>query len=147
MNAENYSLDKLQDIVIPNAPPFWPPAPGVWVALIVTIAIVLFMFIRLRAARQQNAYRRAGLDLLNNARTVYDVSVILKRVALVAFPREQVASLYGNEWAVFLNNRCKGCRFTEFAEYDVSREADQQLLKMANSWIRRHRAAELTRGG
>ena len=52
--------------------------------------------------RQENAYRRAGLALLARAETAHEISVILIRVALAAFPREQAASLVGEDWRGFL---------------------------------------------
>lgn len=141
MDADTYSLDNLRDIVIPDAPAVWPPAPGVWVAIIVVLSVVLFAVIRWRARRKRNAYRRAGIALLAEARTVYDVSVILKRVALAAYSREQVASLYDTEWTAFLDNTCSRCRFKKFTNLDRSNEADRKLLKMARRWIQGHRVS------
>ena len=97
MDENQYSLSNLRDIIVPDAPPIWPPAPGIWVALGIVVGIVLLIVWRLYKARKRNAYRRAGLQLLSGTETVHDVSVLLKRVALAAFPREQVASLYGDD--------------------------------------------------
>ena len=46
---------------------------------------------------RRNAYRREALRELEEADAA-DISAILKRTALVAFPREQVASLSGAAW-------------------------------------------------
>ena len=66
-------------------------------AILASIAFILIY--QRRQARKRDAYRRAGLALLDGVSTVHDVSVVLKRVALAAYPREQVASLYGEDWA------------------------------------------------
>jgi hypothetical protein len=147
MDADTYSLNNLRDIVIPDAPAIWPPAPGVWVAIIVVVSVVLFLVLRWRAVRERNAYRRAGLELLAEARSVYDVSVVLKRVALVAYSREQVASLYGKAWAAYLDNTCSRCRFIKYVEGDISSQADHKLLKMARRWIHGHRVPRRVQTG
>ncbi len=142
MNSDSYSLSNLRDIVVPKPPPFWPPAPGVWVVLAIVTAVMLVLCWRLYAARRRNAYRRAGLALLGGAGTVHDVSVLLKRVALAVFPREQVASLYGKDWVVFLNRTCSQSTLSEIATTDSGVAASQELIEHAGVWIRRHRIPE-----
>ncbi len=142
MNSEQYSLNNLRDIVVPHPPPFWPPAPGVWVVLGVVAATVLIVWWRRHLIQKRNAYRSAGLVLLGDARTVHDVSVVLKRVALAVFPREQVASLYGRDWVAFLKTTCSQTSFSEIAGTEYSAEASQALIELAGFWIRFHRIPE-----
>lgn len=141
MLAESHSLENLRDIVIPEAPSIWPFSTGLWVVLIIVTALLAYICLQWYLARKRNAYRRAGLELLTSARTVYDVSVILKRVALAAYPREQVASVYGEQWIEFLDMTCPKCRFSEFPETDESSEADHRLKQMASTWIEQHRVS------
>ncbi|MFW2373832.1 MAG: DUF4381 domain-containing protein [Gammaproteobacteria bacterium] len=139
MNKDPYSLDNLRDIMLPDAPPLWPPAPGAWLLLAILAGIILLLVLQLHTARKRNAYRRAGMALLHSANTVHDVSVCLKRVALAIFPRQQVASLYGEDWVVFLNNSCAQCRFAVTdLEAPVSK-ANAQLIEQAAIWIQQHR--------
>jgi hypothetical protein len=142
MINEQYSLENLRDIVVPDPPPFWPPAPGVWVMLGIVTAAVLIVFWRLHVARKRNAYRRAGLGLLEEARTANDISVLLKRVALAVFPREQVASLYGKDWIAFLNRTCSRSHFSEMGATNSNTELSQELIEIAGIWIRHHRIPE-----
>ena len=142
MDRDQYALSNLRDIVIPDPPPFWPPAPGMWVALGIVVAVLLFVVWRFYATRKRNAYRKAGLLLLSGARTAHDVSVVMKRVALAAFPREQVASLYGDDWVVFLHRTCPRSDFSEMATTDAGTELDQELIELAGIWIRHHRVPE-----
>ena len=139
MNSEPYSLSNLRDIVVPDPPPFWPPAPGVWVVLGIVTAVVLIVCWRFHAAWKRNAYRRAGLALLGGATSAHGFAVILKRVALAVFPREQVASLYGKDWVAFLNMTCSRSDFSEVRTTDPSAEASQELIALAGIWIRHHR--------
>jgi len=142
MLDDQYSLSNLRDIVIPEPPPLWPPAPGAWVALGMALAIATVIAWRVHAGRKRNAYRKAGLLLLSRAATVYDVSVVLKRVALAAFPREQVASLCGDDWAAFLHKTCPRQMFEELVTSDAGTESDEDLVEMARTWIRHHRVPE-----
>jgi hypothetical protein len=144
MDENQYSLNNLRDIVMPDAPPFWPPASGFWVALAMVAAILLFVAWRLYTVRNRNAYRKAGLMLLGSAETAYDVSVVLKRVALAVFPREQVASLYGDDWAAFLHKTCPRSYFKALVSSNSGAEPAEDLVDLASTWIRHHRVPKLT---
>ena len=139
MNGEPYSLSNLRDIVVPDPPALWPPAPGVWLMLGVLTAVLLAVAWYAHASWQRKAYRRAGLALLGDARTAYDVAVILKRVALAAFPRALVASLYGEDWVAFLNQTCSDSDFAEVGTADAGASAGPELIQLADRWIRHHR--------
>jgi hypothetical protein len=139
MDGDQYSLNNLRDISIPDPPLFWPPAPGVWVALGMVLATLLFIAWRLHAVRKRNAYRKAGLLLLRRAETARDVAVVLKRVAFAVFPREQVASLYGQDWVEFLHESCPENHFSVMLASDAGDAPNEELVKLASIWIRRHR--------
>ena len=140
MPQDPASLQNLRDIAVPEPPPLWPPAPGVWVLLIVLAAVVTALAVFWRRRRADNAYRRAGLALLEDARTTRDVNIVLKRVALAVFPRPEVAPLYGGEWAAFLDGSCPSARFSPFGDLEDDAEAPREVRALARTWIRRHRA-------
>ena len=139
MPQDPASLQNLRDIAVPEPPPLWPPAPGVWVLVIVLAAVFAAMVVFWRRRWADNAYRRAGLSLLGEARTTRDVNIVLKRVALAVFPRPEVAPLYGDEWAAFLENSCRSVRFGPFADLEDDAEAPREVRALARTWIRRHR--------
>jgi hypothetical protein len=139
MNSERYSLSNLRDIVLPDTPGFWPPAPGVWIVLGILAAVLIIICWKWFSFRKRNLYRKAGLALMGNVKTVYDLSVLLKRVALAVFPREQVASLYGKDWVDFLNQTCPECNFSEEVMKNPGNEVGRRLLKISHSWIKNHR--------
>jgi hypothetical protein len=137
-----YSLARLKDIVVPDPPPLWPPAPGFWVLLLVVALGILLAIRQWRVVRNRSAYRRAGLDLLGEAVSAHDVSVAVKRVALAAFPRERVASLYGDDWAAFLHETCPRSDFSMLIANDAGARKSQDLDDLARTWIRHHRVPD-----
>jgi hypothetical protein len=140
VNPQDASLSNLHDIVVPAPPPLFPPAPGVWILLIIAVAVVLALALWWRRARARNAYRRAGLTLLKNARTAREVNIVVKRVALAAFPRSTVAPLWGDAWVAFLDRTCRRARFSSLEEVDADAEASSMMRSMAGTWIQRHDA-------
>lgn len=127
---------------MPDPPPFWPPAPGLWVAIGILILVVFLLIWQWRTIRKRNAYRKAGLVLLSEAVTTHDVSVVMKRVALAAFPRKQVASLYGDEWAAFLHETCPRSVFSTLIATDPGAGTHRELVNLARTWIRHHRVPD-----
>ena len=133
-------LSNLRDIVVPPAVSFWPPAPGWWVvgaACVVAAGFAVAVAVR---HWQRNAYRREALRALERA-DGRDISAILKRAALVAFPREQVASLNGAAWLAFLD-RTGGTVFagTPLLALTYGGTGDRDLVvAQARRWIERHR--------
>jgi hypothetical protein len=135
---DKYSLSNLRDIVIPEAPAILPLAPMLWWVLALVVLTVVILVLHWRRAYKRNAYRRAGLETLASAGTVHEVSVVLKRVALAAYPREQVASLYGEQWVAFLHQTCRRCDCSLLARARPEAAASG-LIKQAVVWIRHHR--------
>ncbi len=150
-------LAQLRDIHLPKPIGWWPLAPGwYWLAVLI---LMLFMtgiffitrhYINGRAKRQalhllasyQYQYQRD----LNAPSTAARLSELLKRVALVYFPRTKVASLQGEEWIAFLNSTSKGLDFekvrTELLDmpYQPSLSNDLNLfIKMVRNWIKQRR--------
>lgn len=103
-------LNRMHDIV--PAPPvsWWPPAPGWWVVLVVALVIagVALWFRRapdwraeaLRELDKIEAEFRTSGDVTHG---VAQISLLLRRVALVCRPRKVVASLTGDDWLRFLD--------------------------------------------
>ena len=133
-------LDQLNDIVIPAAPPFWPIAGGAWAVLLIGLYLLAIAVLYRRKKQQDNAYRTVGLSMLKKATTVYDVSILLKRVALATFPREQVASLYGEKWFEFLQATSKKKDYAIVLNADPQAQASKQQKALAAYWIKHHRA-------
>jgi hypothetical protein len=104
MNKDPASLDNLSDIAIPPPVSWWPLAPGWWVVIGIAVLVIAVAAWKMWLRWQANAYRRAALDELGNAKTVSTIAEILKRTALAAFPRVDVASLSGSAWCQRLSD-------------------------------------------
>jgi len=141
-------LSNLRDIVVPPAVYFWPPAPGWWLvgaACLVGAGVALAAAVR---HRRRNAYRRDALRELEIA-DARDISAVLKRAALAAFPREQVASLSGPAWLAFLD-RTGGTRFaaTALASMPYGGSGDRDaVVAEARRWITSHSPSAVRKAG
>jgi hypothetical protein len=146
--SPNAPLDKLHDYYQP-APPAWIPQTIGWYVLFGVVVLLLLWF-AIHALRRWlvNRYRREALRELAIA-TPGQFSALLKRTALVAWPREKVASLSGDAWLKFLSDAgatesfqsAPGNRIEELAlrAGSVSVEDEQTLRTTVAEWIRRHR--------
>ncbi|MGC4016472.1 MAG: DUF4381 domain-containing protein [Luteolibacter sp.] len=148
MSDDPTSLDRLHDLVAPPPAPWWPPTPG-WsivlaIAAIALLAWLLNAFIRWQA----NRYRREALALLDDPGTPpREWSAILKRAALVAWPRADVASLTGPEWLSFLDRTAGMTQFTagagrslEAIAFGPSGTVDAAAVRQVTRlWITRHK--------
>ncbi len=104
---------QLRDIHIPASPPWWPPAPGWWLlAALLLIVLLLGVWWLLRAQRRRRRQRAVLAQLHALEQTLIadptpehlaGLSAILKRLALLKFPRREVAALHGTAWLAFLD--------------------------------------------
>ena len=160
--ADPASLTNLKDIVEPAAIAWWPPAPGMvllGVLVLIWAAVAALLWWR---RWHHNAYRREALgELADIARQMgadptrvdgmRQLSVLLKRVALAAYPRVQVASLAGDQWVAFLDQavnkdifskgpgRLLTSAMTEPRPGDALTAADcDQAVEAVRQWITAH---------
>lgn len=148
MSSDPASLANLRDIVTPPPVPWWPLAPGWWFLL-----TALGLFAALVAVYQgrrwrANAYRRAALRAVDGAENAAAIAEILKRAALVAYPRTQVASLTGSAWVNWLAETggrpvpaavSQALTVGAYAEREVAEVSE--LAAFAAEWIRSHKFA------
>jgi hypothetical protein len=151
------SLQNLNDIILPGPVPWWPLAPG-WYALFAILAVVLvYLSGRWWNARSRNRYRRqalAELAVIRHSQTtdaLQQLPSLVKRAALAAWPREQVASLNGAAWHRFLDESAGGDQFSAGAGATLDRLAYQsnladgpsqedraEVLEAAGFWLKNH---------
>ena len=149
MNPDPASLDNLRDIAEPPAVPWYPFAPGWWVLLGIAVVAGLYFGIRAWLNWKRNAYRRAALAELEGGGDVAKASEILKRTALVAFPRTKVAALTGSAWCAWLEEMGAVSmpetvreEFAQGVYGNPGGECSLEVLEYSRSWISGHRVEE-----
>ena len=148
-------LELMHEIVIPDPVPWTPQTPGWWVLLGWSVAVAILIGIAIVRRRRRNRYRREALALLDvidaeqhlaPTESARRIAEIVKRTALVAYPRQRVARLYGERWAAFLRESAgNDKRVAEAAEAMANAayrpDADgRSIMQPAKRWVRVHRA-------
>lgn len=148
-------LALMHDLVMPESVSWLPQTPGWWIVLGWFAAVLLLAVRQIIRLRRRSRYRRdalAELDSINAAAgadsslAAQHIAAVLKRTALVAYPREDVAGLYGTEWARFLTESAGNDPQVARAAEDLAAAAyrpgvDPNILTgPARRWIRLHRA-------
>ena len=124
------ALAALHDIVVPAPVAWWPPAPGWYGVGALVLVLAGWRVWRIYRRWRGNAYRRDALRevvalraALGQAETraaaLADLAALLRRVAMHATPRVQVATLSGDAWLSFLDAGLGG---------DAFRHGDGRLL-------------------
>lgn len=125
--AEVKGLEALHDIHLPAPLGWWPLASG-WYALALGVMLLLVVLACIVYRRHRKGrYKRQALQLLSNYETQYQqggqsqiaaarVSELARRVALVYYPRVDVAGLQGQAWIAFLKQSSKGLDFDALSE-------------------------------
>lgn len=101
-------LAQLNDIIAPSLPSFWPPAPIYWFlsgALIILLLLSVYLFKKYKKQKVKQKTALKQLTQLQDANADFILlNQLLKGVALLYFPRRQVASLHGEQWFDFLQS-------------------------------------------
>jgi len=151
-------IDLIDRLTVPAepAPVSMTPQTTGWLVLAILAGLAL-VWLAWRWYRhwRANAYRRAALsELVTSGDDPAAIAAILRRTALAAWPRGEVASLSGGEWLAFLDATGGDGGFVAgpgetmlAAPYRPGRaEPAPELRDLARRWIRRHRvvAREVT---
>jgi cbb3-type cytochrome oxidase subunit 3 len=147
-------LAKLRDIHLPEPISFWPLAPGWYALALLSLLLIGLAYYFIRRSQKNAAAKRQALILLQDYEQDYlknknsqvaamNVSELLRRVALVYFPRDEVAGLEGEAWLLFLTKTSKGLDFREnketllVAPYQPIQLIDlEPLFYKARGWIK-----------
>ena len=130
-NATNNITSAPPEIKLPagnkiyDTPSIWPLAAGWWVVivlLLVTLGFAGYKGYRYRQMkRQQHALLRTleafdkNLQRDKNSVAITQMNQLLRRLALMHFPRQQVASLTGKQWLAFLDKTGNTTAFSKGA--------------------------------
>lgn len=150
--TQDMALASLHDIHLPSALGIWPLAPGWYVLMLLLAGLGVFGIMRLFVSRPKRIALRSLMayqtQLSDPVACCANVAVLLKRVALVYYPRVSVACLHGDAWIDFLNHTGKGVDFClvrtallvrpyQSSVHDMEQAMvdAQALLKVARQWV------------
>lgn len=113
--------DTFGQLIEPAPVSFHFGAPGWYVVLLLLVAAVLTVVYYCRRYYRRRRYRRLALRQLRQLETTYDqqdvrqliyqANMLLKKVAMLRYGREQTASLRPDNWRLFLNSHCSMALF------------------------------------
>lgn len=148
-------LAQLKDIHLPQPVSDWPMAMG-WIVLFsaVFLSLVIYFWLTLKRWRLIKA-RRYVLNRLGQLKSEYaheedavaiaiELSQLLRRAALSAFPRKDVAGLKSHAWLAFLDQTGNTTAFTQgpgralqFAPYQSQTTYEVNALFLAvHRWVK-----------
>ncbi|CAA0078295.1 Uncharacterised protein [Halioglobus japonicus] len=151
----NYALKDFVEVVSPGDISWLPQTAGwLWLGLLLGALLLRYGWKKLRHWHQNRYRREAAARLQQIAQDaaqdtwLIELNKLLKLTALAAFSREQVARLSGQEWVLFLNQRCASapfspdhCTLLARGVYEGTTVADatrQELITACLNWVRNH---------
>ncbi len=158
MNPTTQPALQLRDIHLPAEPGFWPPAPGWWIlaalllVLLVWVAWVATRRYRLHRQRQRILAMLGELEQETGDKAtpekIAQISILLRRLALMRYSRQRVAPLTGKDWLNFLDESGGQGRFSQgpgqvlaTGPYQPALPADldvQALGTLVRHWVKKN---------
>ena len=151
----------LIDIPLPQAISLWPATWTSRIAIVLLIVGLIATIVWFMRRWHANRYRRAALAELDGivhspmvdrdpVLAIDNLALLVRRTALVAYPRERIAPLNGAPWLDFLDRSYAGHEFSQgagralglvpYAPRSVAAEDVTPLADLVRQWIRTHHA-------
>lgn len=146
----------LRDIHLPHPVSWWPLAIGWWIVLVLSILVIglcVWLYLR-RQRRRLSACYMARVELAEVRKRYLqhddfrllasDISILLRRLSISAYPREESASLTGERWLQHLDRPLPEKPFTSGAgrilidapyRREVRMDEIDPLFKLCETWI------------
>lgn len=148
----------LADIHLPPEPGYWPLAPGWWILIALALLLIIFSWFLYRR-KKRNAYRKKALNEFKQLQRTFAetkkineflqaTSLLLRRTALTAQPKNFDPALKGDAWLQWLDNYCPKLT-TKFhselgqvlivGQYQKAPDIEiDAFVKLIEEWIRHH---------
>lgn len=156
MEAQN-PLDQLRPNHLPDPVGLWPPAIGWWVLTAIVITLLALLAIYIYRRWKKNRYRTIALHQASKVFFEYqahqsphcfarDCNELLKRVALHAYPEDDVAGLNGEYWCQFLAETGSTPEFLNNSAFNNDRYNPkaslhaEDIYTLTRRWIKKHHA-------
>ena len=149
----------LIDFPLPREVSLWPQTWEARLAIGLLVAAVGAAMWRYAHLRRVNRYRREALAELHRiehagnagpSESLSRLTALVRRTALAAFPRDQVAPLVGPAWLSFLDRSYGGDEFSRgvgrllvsgpYQQMPPERAELKSLVLLVRRWIRGHHA-------
>lgn len=128
-----------------------------WKIVLFFVLVILFIFIiKLLRYHRANKYRRLAISNISNlsaeisdSEFLTRVMYYIKQVALQSYHHQEVASLHGEKWLLFLDKKVKNLHFIDDKEMVFSAVYKNEVKSLQNfdrnrfkarsiKWIRKH---------
>lgn len=147
-------LQQLKDIHLPSNIYMGPIAPGwmiVFILLLGLLSCLIYIWYRKNQRKKTVKFALLKLKMLKNLiaenpkniNIAAEISTLIRRTALLYFPRADIAGLSGNDWLNFLNCSGNTTQFTEEtgrmlidAPYRKNSSLDlMPLISLTQAWL------------
>ncbi len=161
--AAQAAIAKLADIAVPEPTPWTPQTWGWAVVAALALGAAVWLIVRAVRRRRANRYRVEALadlaalesrlpDAASRPAAMAEIPPLLKRVALAAWPRPDVAALSGDAWVAFLRAHAgraglpdaasafvKDQQYRAHALDAISSDDARLVVDQVRRWIEGHR--------
>ena len=142
-------MQNLHDIVLPEAASYIPQTVAWYVLFGFLLALLAWGGTFLVRRERRNRYRKIALRRLRDIEArgaLCELPALVKQTALSFAPRDDVASLSGDEWLRFLDETYRGDAFTRgpgrllpvLAYGRPDTDDVDELVALVRRWIREH---------
>jgi hypothetical protein len=151
--------DQYGQLIEPPAVVFGFGAPGWYVLGALAMLLLMWFTGFLWRNYQRNRYRRRALKEIENSKQhyaaagmegnmLYETNMLLKRIAMARYGRNDTAGMKGEEWIEFLNKSSGDEIFDEtdtallqelYSGKKHEHKSIMDFIQKAKTWIRKHR--------
>lgn len=150
-------LNSLKDVHEPPPPGLWPLASGWWVLIVLGVGALIAGIVEWRRRHRLSAPIRAAFVELDAWRAsasdrdprdaADELAALLRRAALVRYPRPLVAQLTGDDWLRFLDRTSESDAFSRGPARMLGNDRyapavtldTETVASLAQRWLRAHR--------
>lgn len=111
------TLNQLKNVHLPDSISIFPLAIGWYIIITIVIILIIFACIKLKQKKYNNQVKQiyallAKIEADKTNRQLSEVSILIKRVAIMKFPKLNVHTMFGEKWLNFLDEVGKTNNFT-----------------------------------
>lgn len=152
-------FDGFHDIITPDPVSMFPASDGYPAALVLLAAAIFPIGLHLYKRHMRNLYRRDALGELERIRSMASLDgqllstmQLLKKAAIIAYGREDVAALSGRQWWSFLESKSgigpgrdiqNYCDSIYLGGEQLSSKRNVAVMHYVTKWIRKHRSGKI----